>query len=132
MDEPARRRDRRQLLEELRLLLDVEYWPSDHDGDRDSGEPSTDYEGATFLLAANLGALDRRRRSPLDFVDVQLGYRTRHYQDMEDDPQRLPFVGLGINLQAVCNRIGLRRLGYLFEYYQPPGLSIRWETDLND
>lgn len=109
-----------------------EYWPSAAVQSGEDSEITTDYQGSAYVLATNLGALYSRRRNLLDFVDFQVGYMTRDYHDRRAPSQRLPFVGLGVNLSTVCERLGLRALGKIFEYYQPPGINLRWSTDLND
>ena len=109
-----------------------EYWPSDTFGDDGSYEPTTDIEGSAFVLAINMGALYSRNSSVFDYLDFQVGYLSRHYKDHSAPTERRPFVGVGINLSNVCKRLHLRALAKLFEYYQPPGISLRWSTDLND
>ena len=107
-----------------------EYWPSDYSRETGEGEFTTDYEGSAYVLAANIGAIACRHRHVLDFFDVQLGWQTRGYVDPSVPMQRTAFVGLGINLQTVCNRLGLRHLGKVFQFYQPPGIHLRWNHDL--
>ena len=109
-----------------------EYWPSSRVRTGEDGEVTTDYEGSAYVLAANVGALVGHRRTPLDFVDLHLGYATRYYSDRSQRSERRPFVGLGLSLPTVCERLGLRRLATFFHYYQPPGIHLRWDTNLND
>ena len=109
-----------------------EYWPSEQVRSGEDSEITTDYEGSNYVLATNLGAIWSRRANALDFVDFQVGYGVRYYNDRSRRSERRPFVGFGINLANVCQRLGLRTLGRFFEYYQPPGIHLRWDTNLND
>ena len=114
-----------------------EYWPSENFGDEalegedGGGDITTDYEGSTYVLAANLGALYSRRSNALDFVDLQLGWRSRGYVDPSVARQRTVLIGVGLNLKTVCDRLGLRALGKVFQFYQPPGTALRFGIDLD-
>lgn len=109
-----------------------EYWPSDQVTKEGEYELSTDIEGSSYVLALNLGALYSRRSNFLDYFDFQAGYASRHYKDKKAPTERRPFIGVGINLTNVCKRFRLPVLAKLFEYYQPPGISLRLDTNLND
>ena len=108
-----------------------EYWPSDQVTKEGDYELSTDIEGSSYVIAVNLGAIYSRQSNFFDYFDFQCGYAARHYKDTSSDPERRPFIGLGINLSNVCKRLRLPVLSKFFEYYQPPGISLRWDTDLN-
>jgi len=97
-----------------------------------ASEPTTDYDGSSYILALNVGALAHpRRRTWLDVVDFQVGYQTRNYVDMTGEKERTAFVGVGINFANLLRRIGLRGIiPSIFEYYQPPYTSLRVGIDL--
>lgn len=90
-----------------------EYWPTDRVWSGENLDLVTDYEGSSYVLATNVGALVSRRPTVWDLLDLQVGYYCRHYEDGRGDPER-------------------RGLGRAFEYYQVPGISLRLSTDLND
>jgi uncharacterized protein YfiM (DUF2279 family) len=108
-----------------------EYWPSDQVTKHSNYELSTDIEGSSYVLALNLGALYSRHSNALDYFDLQLSWASRHYKDHAAPTERLLGVGVGLNLTNICRRLHLPVLARFFEYYQPPGISLRWETDLN-
>ena len=94
-------------------------------------EVSSDYENSTYLLAANLGGLRNRGRSGWDFVDLQLGYRTRGYAFEDQDNERWVFVGVGLNVANVLRRLRLPWAG-VFDYFQGPFVSLRVGYELNE
>ena len=107
-----------------------EYWPSERVRSGADKELTTDYEGSNYVLATNLGAIYSRRANLLDFFDFQVGYGTRYYNDPSRYSERRPFIGFGVNLSNVCERLGMRALAKVFEYYQPPGIHLRWDKNL--
>jgi hypothetical protein len=107
-----------------------EYFPSEQVWSGEDLDITTDYEGSAYLLAINTGALVSRRRHVLELVDLQVGYYTRHYQDLEGPPERHVFAGVGLNLSTVFRWLGMPRVGKVFEYWQPPYISLRLDWEL--
>lgn len=92
---------------------------------------SDDYSGSSYLAAFNVGALVSRAPTAWDLLDVQLGYQTRGYPELEPDPERWVYVGVGLNLANLLRRVGFRYAAF-FDYYQVPFISLRLGYELND
>lgn len=105
-----------------RLDLRVEY--------RFNGEARdvfTDYEHARFLAALKLGGFRPLRDTPLGWLELQVGYFTRGYDDPLAPDRRSGYVGLGLDLPRLLRRAGLARMAALLQFYQPPDSSLRRE-----
>ena len=107
----------------------VEYFPSDRSTEGE--DPISDYWGTTYLLAGNTGALLSKRPSAWDYLDLQVGYRTRGYALDDEQDRRWLFVGVGLN---VANLLRTWRVpgAAIFDYFQLPWVSIRIGYDLNE
>jgi hypothetical protein len=115
-------------------ILDLrwEYWPSGETPDAGNVDPTTAYEDATFVLAANVGALVRGSGLPLDLIDVQVGYRVRDWDGAREDRRQELLLGVGLNLNHLLRRLGAGGWRHLFEYVQPPGVSLNVSINLHD
>lgn len=109
-----------------RLTLRVEYLPR-----FDRFDILTDYDNMKYLAALRLDTLFGQRQPVWRYLDVQLGYYTRGYEEPLDIPRRYGYVGLGINLSAVVERFGWHRTSSVLRYWQPPENSLqeRWSAD---
>lgn len=109
-----------------RLTFRVEYLPR-----FDRFDILTDYENMKYLAALRLDTLFGQRQPVWRYLDVQVGYYTRGYEEPLDVPVRYGYVGLGINLSAVAERFGWRRSASFLRYWQPPETSLqeRWSAD---
>lgn len=109
-----------------RLTLRVEYLPR-----FDRADILTDYENMKYLAALRLDTVLGQRQSMWRYLDLQLGYYTRGYEEPLDTPRRYGYVGLGINLSAVAGRFGWHRTSSVLRYWQPPETSLqeRWSSD---
>jgi hypothetical protein len=128
----------------LDRLLDVrvEYWPT-HEylrllkhGNVDGAQ---DYSGQSYLLAVHLRGIPHFTDSPWlrwgEYVDVVVGFESRNYAPMPDDPNAIKrqtlYGGIAINMQAVLDallRDSLgRRIGKgTFELVSVPGTTLRY------
>jgi uncharacterized protein YfiM (DUF2279 family) len=105
-----------------------EYFPSPavrHGGHTDI---TTDYSGSRWLLAFPLRAWGARS-SPLQWLEIQAGYGTRGYarrdQRYFDEAKRHPFIGIGIHIPLVLDRLGAGPgTQRVFEYIQIPGTAL--------
>ena len=108
-----------------------EFWPSSKSLANDDFDAVTAYEDSAFVLAANVGALFRERRIPLDLLDLQVGYRVRDIALGPRERRQELLLGVGLNLANLGRRLGLGRYCRVFEYYQVPWLNLRLGIDLN-
>lgn len=110
-----------------RIDIRVEYIPS---GQRDI---FTDYEHMKFTLALKLDGIRSVRNKYLKYLDIQLGYYTRHYSpEPESNSERNLYLAIGINLSHVFNRLAQPKTARLFNYYQVPYTYIERSENLND
>jgi hypothetical protein len=130
----------------LDRLIDfrLQYWPSRdyrrafrETGSIDVGQ---DYSGQSYLLALHLGALpglaDRDWGYWARFVDVAVGFETRHYvpappEPRTDLPRQTLYLGLAVNMQGVLSHLlpdsTGRRVGRgIFEVYSLPYTMLRY------
>lgn len=90
--------------------------------------PVTDYAGQKYVLALKLAGFEELEETPLRFFELQAGYFAEGYTDAEREAgastRRQPFVGIGLNLNALLNEstelrdttpglLASRALGYL-------------------
>jgi len=70
-----------------------------------SYEGKEHYRQQKFLFALKLGGFETFQRSPLRFVDLELGYYASGFTPRErargDEPRRHPFIGLGLNVNEL-------------------------------
>jgi hypothetical protein len=84
----------------------------------------TDYSGQKFLLAFKLGGWLQTDNPILKALEVQVGYYTRGYvsgdNDYFDGTHRYGYVGIGLNMTYVLEKLTGHRAGDIFDYYQMP------------
>jgi len=84
----------------------------------------TDYSGQKFLLAFKLDGWLRTGSPILKALDVQVGYYTRGYvsgdKDYFDDTHRYGFIGIGLNMTYLLERLTGHRASGVFDYIQVP------------
>jgi len=110
--------------------LRMEYWPSS--GYADNKDSATDYSGMKHLMAFKLSGFDDFHKTPLRYIELQLGYYTRGYRtyDIDVAKSQQVYIGVGLNLAQFANESGINILKNLFEFYQPGGTYIEtniWE-----
>ncbi len=108
-------------------LIDIrmEYWPS---AGFDLGkDASSDYSGMRHLLAFKPGAIPALSATPLRWLELQTGYYTRGFRsyddaDLQSNPQRHLYVGVGLSLPSLFKSRPVART--VFNYLQPPGFNL--------
>lgn len=113
----------RQRYPEIRQRVQFrwEYFPSSNVRSGDETDIFTDYEGSRWMLAFPLRAWIGEDTC-LDWFEVLVGYGTRGYDD-SDRGERHPFVGIGIHLPLVKEKLGIRGPGRILEHLQVPGTA---------
>lgn len=93
----------------------------------DTQDISTDYERGRFLVALKPAGFAGWRDTPLRWLELQLGYYARGYDQPLTPDRRVPYAALGLNLPLLFRRAGLPRLAGVLQFYQPPDSSLRVE-----
>jgi len=95
----------------------------------------TDYSGQKYLLAFKLGGWLKTENPVLKALEVQVGYYTRGYVSGDDDyfngQHRYGYVGIGLNMTYLLERLTGHRAWGIFDYYQMPYtyLPTKWEYE---
>ena len=95
----------------------------------------TDYSGQKFLLAFKLDGWLRTGNPVLKALELQVGYYTRGYVDEDENffhgQHRYGYIGLGLNVTYLLERLTGHRARGFFDYYQVPYtyLPTRWELE---
>lgn len=92
-----------------------------------SGDLTTDYEHARYLVALKPAGWRALDVAPLRWLEVQAGYFSRGYDDPRRADSRTTFAGIGLNLPLLARRAGLARTGAFLQFYQPPETALRRE-----
>jgi len=101
-----------------------EWFPSPAARSGERFDVFTDYSGQKFLLAFKLDGWLRTDNPILKLLDLQVGYYTRGYVSGDDDyfngKHRFGFVGIGLNMTYVLERLTGNRASGVFDYIQVP------------
>jgi hypothetical protein len=101
-----------------------EWFPSPAVRSGDRFDVFTDYSGQKFLLAFKLDGWIRTGNPILKLLDLQVGYYTRGYvssdKDYFDGKHRFGFVGIGLNMTYLLERLTGHRASGVFDYIQVP------------
>jgi len=102
----------------------LEWIPSRQFRRGDRADPFTDYSGQKYLLAFKLGGLLQTDDPVMRALEVHLGYYTRGYVSGDegtfDREKRHGYIGLGLNVTYLLDRLTGRRAWNLFDYVQMP------------
>jgi len=102
----------------------VEYWPSITSQEGHHSDIATDYSGFKYILALKLDAFEKLRPTSLSWFELQLGYYTKGFGSGDgpyyDGKHRHLYFGIGLNLARLFSKVGLRKIGQIFQYVQPP------------
>ncbi|HHH48465.1 MAG TPA: DUF2279 domain-containing protein [Gammaproteobacteria bacterium] len=105
----------------------VEYIPGEQ------GDIFTDYDNMKLLVALKLDGFSSVRQKYLKYLDLQLGYYTRHYSSgSQQDRERNVYVAVGINLSHVFKKTSYAKTAKFFNYYQMPYTYVAYGRDLNE
>jgi uncharacterized protein YfiM (DUF2279 family) len=100
-----------------------------------SYEGKEHYRQQKFLFALKFAGFETLERTPLRFVDLELGYYASGFTPRErargDEPRRHPFIGLGLNVNELLFRHSDGWAGKAartaLTYIQLPYTSVRSE-----
>ncbi len=112
-----------------RVQFRWEYWPSPAVRHGEHRDLLTDYSGSRWLLAFPLRAWGAADNRLLKWIELQAGYGSRgfagHDEPYFDARSRHPFIGVGIHVPLVLERLGASPgTQRLFEYLQIPGTAL--------
>lgn len=101
-----------------------EWFPSPAARSGERFDVFTDYSGQKFLLAFKLDGWLRTGSPILKLLDLQVGYYTRGYvsgdKDYFDGKHRFGFIGIGLNMTYLLERLTGHRASGVFDYIQVP------------
>jgi uncharacterized protein YfiM (DUF2279 family) len=97
----------------------------------DAGDISTDYESARYLVVLKGAGFEGLRATPLRWLELHAGYYARGFSDPLREDRRTVYVGLGLNFSEVMRHFRQDRAAKFFQFYQPPGTTLRAEHDLD-
>jgi len=112
-----------------------EWFPSPSVRHGDRFDVLTDYSGQKFLLAFKLDGWLQTGNPILKALEVQVGYYTRGYVSDDDDyfdgERRYGYIGLGLNVTYLLEKLTGHKAWGIFDYYQMPYtyLPTKWEYD---
>jgi len=92
----------------------------------------TDYEHTKYLVALQLGGFDRLEGTPLEYLELQLGYYSRGFETQRADRERNLYIGVGLDLSRLFRKAGCEKFCKVFHYYQPPYTYVAHDSNLND
>ncbi|MBC8006565.1 MAG: DUF2279 domain-containing protein [Prolixibacteraceae bacterium] len=100
-------------------------------------DPVSDYSGQTFFMVAKAAGFPKLRSSPWTrYLELAVGYGTRGYEPNDgspNDPRRLLFVGISLNLSEILNDTVFRKhrgstgqelANGVLEFFQVPGTGV--------
>lgn len=95
----------------------------------------TDYSGQKFLLAFKLDGWFRTDNPALKALELQLGYYTRGYvsgdMDYFSKERRYSYVGVGLNVTYLLQKLTGHKAGGIFDYIQVPGTYISFSMEID-
>ena len=107
--------------------------PAARSGDR--FDVLTDYSGQKFLLAFKLDGWLRTGNPILKALEFQVGYYTRGYvsgdKDYFDSPHRYGYIGIGLNMTYILEKLMGHRTEGVFDYIQVPYTYISTSRSLD-
>jgi hypothetical protein len=100
-----------------------EYFPKHKSEDKT--DLTTDYSNMRHLIALKPSGFEFIRDTPLEFVELQVGYYSRGFRsyDTMNEKQHL-YLGVGISLADIARKTGVNVLQNTFEFYQPGGTYL--------
>ena len=105
----------------------VEYIPT-----LDSLDVFTAYEEYKYVVALKLNGFERLRDTPLGYLELQVGYFARNYDDQAPfNDERNLYVGVGLNVSHVLRKLGFGKTASFFNYYQLPYTNLNVTHDFN-
>lgn len=91
----------------------------------------TDYSHQKFLMAVKLDGFDWIRNRALKYLDLHFGYFARGYSEQKADKNRTLYVGVGVNLSKLFDRLSYPRISRFLNFYQVPYTYVSGKHELN-
>ena len=95
----------------------------------------TDYSGQKYLLAFKPDGFLRTGDPLLKALEFQVGYYTRGYSSGDEDyfsgQHRYGYIGIGLNVTCLLERLTRHRVAGVFDYYQVPSTYVSTREDFN-
>ncbi|HSR74197.1 MAG TPA: DUF2279 domain-containing protein [Sulfurovum sp.] len=107
----------------------LEYVP-DFNSDQDI---FTQYDSMKYLMALKFSGFESMEDTPLKYLELQVGYYTRGYEDHDpySTKERVIYTGIGINSSEVLKALGWTKTSEVLHYYQLPYTYIPFGHDLD-
>lgn len=82
----------------------------------------TQYNSMKYLMALKFSGFESMKDTPMKYLELQVGYYTRGYQDHDSYSQseRVVYAGVGINSSEVLKALGWTKTSEVLHYYQLP------------
>ncbi len=113
----------------------VEWFPSPAFRHGDEADVFTDYSGQKCLLAIKPDGLLKTGDPLLRALEFHVGYYTRGYapsdEEYFDRRHRYGYIGIGLNVTYLLDRLTGHRAAGVFDYYQVPYTYISTREDYN-
>jgi len=112
-----------------------EWFPSPAFRHGDETDIFTDYSGQKYLLAFKPDGFLKTGDPVLKALEFQIGYYTRGYASSDEDyfsnRHRYGYIGIGLNVTYLLERLTGHRAAGLFDYYQVPYTYISVRDDFD-
>ncbi len=112
----------------------AEYIPSETYLAGEHSDIVTDYSGFKYVLALKLDGFEKLSKTPLGWLELQVGYYTRGFatgdSDFFDEKTRNLYFAVGINVPRLLSKLGFRSLGKVFQFYQAPYTYVPFDWTL--
>ena len=113
----------------------MEWFPSPALRDGDETDVFTDYSGQKYLLAVKPDGFLKTGDPLLKAIEFQVGYYTRGYSSGDEEyfsgQHRYGYIGIGLNVTYLLDRLTGHRAAGVFDYYQVPYTYISTREDFN-
>lgn len=113
----------------------LEWFPSPAFRHGDEADVFTDYSGQKCLLAIKPDGILKTGDPLLKALEFQVGYYTRGYAVSDEEyfngKHRYGYVGIGLNVTYLLERLTGSRAANVFDYYQVPYTYISHRDDYN-
>jgi len=112
-----------------------EWFPSPAFSHGDETDVFTDYSGQKYLLAFKPDGFFKTGDPILKALELQIGYYTRGYASSDEDyfshRHRYGYIGIGLNVTYLLERLTEHRAAGVFDYYQVPHTYFSVRDDFN-
>ncbi|HNY80743.1 MAG TPA: DUF2279 domain-containing protein [Sedimentisphaerales bacterium] len=113
----------------------MEWFPSPALRHGDETDVFTDYSGQKYLLAVKPDGFLKTGDPLLKAIEFQVGYYTRGYSSGDEEyfsgQHRYGYIGIGLNVTYLLDRLTGHRAAGVFDYYQVPYTYISTREDFN-